>query len=85
VYVQISLCSEAVGSELCVRYLPVMITRLMLSLKKATALKGDAWSFGGPTINNTVGFVERRGSVTTRDEIRLDTFESSYGGARSQG
>ena len=82
-YVQISLCSEAVESEPRVRYLPVMITRLMLSLKKATALQ-DAWSFGGPTINNAVGFAQRRGSVTTRDEIRLDTFESSYGGARSQ-
>jgi len=54
-----------------------MITRLLLSLKKAGAPREDGWSFGEPTTHTTVRFAERRGSAATRDEISLDTFAST--------
>jgi hypothetical protein len=69
--------SETVGSEPHLRFLSVMITRLMLSLKKAAALQQDGWSFGEPTTYTGMRFAGRRGGVSTRDEIHLDNFAST--------
>ena len=71
--------SKVVGSESFVRYLPVMITRLMLSLKKAASQEGE-WTLGEPTIK----FAERQRPSETHDEMHLDTFTSGPGGAHSQ-
>jgi len=69
-----SLVSEPTGSDQCLRYLSVMITRLLLSLRKANASQEHGWSFGEPTTYSTMRFAEHRGGVATRDEIPLDTF-----------
>ena len=50
-----------------------MITRLMLSLKKAASRGEHGWSLGEPATHTAIRFAERRGGVYTRDEIRLDT------------
>jgi len=66
-------------------YLPVMITRLLLSLKKANASQvRAAWSLGEITTHTTMRFAERRGGVATRDEIPLDTFVDTCEGSQSQ-
>ena len=72
------ITSETVGSEPCLSFLPVMVTRLMLSLKKAATSQDNGWSLGESTTHSTTRFAERRGGVFTRDEIRLDTFVSTY-------
>ena len=64
--------SGVVESELHDRYLPVMITRLMLSLKKAAASQGDLWSFGDTTAITRVKFAAPLD--TSGDEIGLDNF-----------
>ena len=51
----------------------MMITRLLLSLKKASASKEPGWSFGEPTTHTTMKFADRRGGAAMRDEIPLDT------------
>jgi len=61
-----------------------MITRLMLSLKKAGTSQEHEWSFGELSVHTTMGFAARRGGVATRDDIRLDTFASTLEGTRSQ-
>jgi len=73
-----------IESEFRLRFLSVMVTRLLLSLKKAVATQERGWSFGEPT---NMKFAERRGaSLVTRDEIiHLDIFASTYEGIRSQG
>jgi len=58
----------------------VMITRLLLSLKKASASQEQEWSIGELSTHNIMKFAERRGGVSTRDEIRLDTFASAQEG-----
>ena len=63
-------------SEPHVRYLPVMITRIMLSLKKAAASQGDQWSLGEPTTFTGVRFAPDRVHDTTGDVIALETFRS---------
>jgi len=78
------LTSEAIGPELGVRYLPVMIGRLMLSLRKAASLQGDAWSFGLPTTNIGMRFAERRGPDATGDETHLDSFFGGREGTQSR-
>jgi hypothetical protein len=75
---------RSIGSELCLRFLPVMITRLMLSLKKAAISQEHGWSLGEPTTHATMGFAERRTGVSTRDDIRLDTFASTHERTQSQ-
>jgi len=61
-----------------------MITRLLLSLKKAAASKKEhGWSFGEPTMHTTMRFAGRRGDVT-RDEIHLDIFVSTQEGTEDQ-
>jgi len=75
--------SDTVRSELRLRYLPVMVTRLMISLKKATASRDEAWNLGEPTAHTTMRFAERRGGIATRDEIHLDTFASTHEGTFS--
>jgi len=60
-----------------------MITRSLLSLRKAAALKGQGWSLGELTAHSTIRFGERRG-VSTRDEIRLDVYASTQEGAQTR-
>ena len=74
-----------VESEPRVRYLPVMVARLMLSLKKASNSQEDVWSFGEPSTDNSVRFAGGRGLGVTRDEIVLDTFGGRYQWTRSEG
>ena len=73
---------EAIGSKLRFRFLPVMITRLILSLKKAATSQEQGWSLEEPTTHIVMRFTERQ--VATRDEMRLDTFASTRGGTQSQ-
>jgi len=63
-----------------------MITRLLLSLKKASALEENRWTLGDPTTHTTMKFADRRlgGGVTSRDEIHLDTFSSTQEGTESE-
>ncbi|KAF9648233.1 hypothetical protein BDM02DRAFT_3261179 [Thelephora ganbajun] len=71
----------AVGN---VVYLPVMITRLMLSLRKANASQECGWSLGAPTAHTTMAFAERRGVTDAGDEVHLDTYASGHEGTQSQ-
>ena len=75
---------ETIRSEPRLRFFPVMITRLLLSLKKVNALHEHGWSLGEPTTHTTMGFAERRDGVATRDELHLDTFASTQEGTQSQ-
>ena len=77
------LASETIGPEPRLSFLPVMITRLMLSLKKAATSQVNGWSFGEPTTHSTIRFAERQGGAATRNEIRLDTFVSTNEGIQS--
>jgi hypothetical protein len=70
--------SKAIGSELRFRILPVMVTRLLLSLKKAGASQQHEWSLVEPTTHTAMRFAERRGGNSTRDEIYLDIFASTH-------
>ncbi|KAF9645174.1 hypothetical protein BDM02DRAFT_3120678 [Thelephora ganbajun] len=65
-------------------YLPVMITRLMLSLRKANASQEHAWSLGRPTVHTTMAFAECRGFIDAGDEIHLDTHANRHEGTQSQ-
>jgi len=70
--------SETLRSELRLRFIPVMVTRFLLSLRKATAMQDHGWSLGEPT---NMRFAARRGGLVTRDEvIRLDVYTSTYEG-----
>jgi hypothetical protein len=73
--------SETTESKQRLRFLPVMVTRLMLSLRKAALSQTPGWSLGEPTVHATMKFAERRG-LTTRDEMRLDTFASMQEGTQ---
>jgi hypothetical protein len=74
--------SKTIRSEPRLRFIPVMITRLMLSLKKAAS--SQKWSFGEPTTHTTIRFAERRGGISTQDEIDLDVFASTREGTQSR-
>jgi hypothetical protein len=76
------LASETVGSEQHLRFIPVMVARLMLSLKKAAA--SQKWNFGEPNTHMAIRFAERRGGILTRDEIHLEVFASMNGGTQSR-
>jgi len=67
-----SFTFQNIESESCLRFIPVMVVRLLLSLKKAGASREDGWSLGEPTTHTTMKFADRRGGVATRDEIPLD-------------
>jgi len=54
-----------------------MITRLLLSLRKASASQEHEWSFGESTAHTALRFVECRGGAATIDAIYLDTFSST--------
>jgi len=69
---------EAIWSDPRLRYLPVMITQLMLSLKKAATSQEHGWSLGEPSVHMTMRFARRRGGVSTRDDIRLESFTSTH-------
>ena len=76
--------SRLVESEPRVRYLPMMVARLMLSLKKASTSQEDIWSSGQPSTDTSVRFAGGRGLVgATRDEIGLETFRGRDGRIRS--
>jgi len=76
--------SETIESESCLRFLPVMVTRLLLSLKKAVANTQErGWNLGEPTTHTTMRFAERRG-VSRGDEIHLDTLLSTQEGTQSE-
>ena len=75
---------ETIRSDPRLRYLPVMITRLLLSLRKANASQEHGWSLGELTTHTTMRFAERRDGAPTRDEIRLDTFVSTHEETQSQ-
>ena len=76
--------SETIESESRLRFLPVMITRLMLSLKKAARPEEDGWSLGEPTAHGRMVFAQRQEGVPMRDEIPLNTFESTLRGSQSR-
>ena len=59
----------------------VTITWLMLSLRKASTSQEYGWSLGEPATKTTLRFAERQGITTTGDNIGLDSFASSGGGA----
>jgi len=64
-------------SEPRVRYLPVMITRIMLSLKKAAASQGDRWSLGESSVFTDVRIANFRSHNTADDApITLKTLRS---------
>ena len=77
---------QHIGSDSRPRFLSVMITRLLLSLKKADASDEHGLSLRDPTTHTTIKFADRRfgGSVTSRDEIHLVTFSSTQDGTESQ-
>ena len=70
--------SETIESEPRLRYLPVMITRLLLSLKKANAPQEHEWDLGGTAAHANVRLGERRGGIVTKNEMCLETFASMY-------
>ena len=61
-----------------------MITRVMLSLKKAANSQGHEWSLGEPTAHTTIRFAERQGGVSTGDGMYLDTSASIHEETKSQ-
>ena len=61
-----------------------MVTRLMLSLKKAARPEEYGWTLGEPITHGTMIFAERQDGAPTRDEIPLGTFESTLEGTQSQ-
>lgn len=63
----------------------MMITRLLLSLKKIDASQEYVWSIGSPTVHTIVRFAGRRGGIAARDKIRLDTSASAQERVESQG
>lgn len=61
-----------------------MISRLMISLKKAATSTERGWNFGEPATHATMKFAERRSVLTKSDDMRLDTFTSTHEGTQSQ-
>ena len=53
-----------------------MVTRIMLSLKKAAASQGDQWSLGGSTTLTGVVFAGNQNRDATGDGIALETLRS---------
>ena len=78
------LTFQTIGSDPRLRYIQVMITRLLLSLKKAAASQEDVWSFREPSEHTTMRFAECQGGVSRKDEIHLDIFVSTRESTRSQ-
>jgi len=65
-------------SDQCLRFLSVMITRSLLSLRKAAASKGQGWNLGELTAHSAIRFNERQGGVSTGDRISLNTYASTH-------
>ena len=59
----------------------MMITRLMLSLKKAAGSQSEPWTLGQLTV--PLGFIDRQDGTAARDEIDLETFSSTCEGVKS--
>ena len=65
------------------RYLPVMISRIMLSLKEAADFEQEDWSLGGLSTNGndlqSIKFFRPRvGASSGEDGIPLDTYLESH-------
>ena len=62
-------------------YLPVMISRLMLSLKKAADSQQNGWTLGEPSVNGnnlqSIKFYRPPQATTFGDDILLDTHPES--------
>lgn len=72
----VSSFPDAVVSKRYFRFLPVMVTRIMISLKKAAASQDDLWSLGQPTSRFTgVMFAGHHDGDTQGNGMTLDTFE----------
>ena len=76
--------SETIRSNLRLRFLSVMITRLLLSLRKANASQESGWCLGRLTTHTTIRFAENLGDVVTRDETRTYDYASTHEGTQSQ-
>ncbi|KAF9644033.1 hypothetical protein BDM02DRAFT_1244016 [Thelephora ganbajun] len=63
-------------------FIPIMITRLTLSLRKASASQKDVRSFWEPTTATDVRFAGCRGFEVTGHGIGLGTFGGGREGAR---
>ena len=61
-----------------------MISRLLLSLKKASASQEQGWSFGELSTRSVMKFAERPVGAATKDEINLGTFASKREEIQSQ-
>ena len=73
----VPLFPNAVGPEPHSRYLPVMISRIMLSLKKAAASQGDYWSLGDPSSFTGIRFADTvRGREAPGDEVPLEALRA---------
>ena len=66
------------------RYLPVMISRLMLSLQKAGDAERHGWVIGGPSLNSIpvqnmrISYGPRRAGATVGEgDIPLKTYTGS--------
>ena len=60
-----------------------MITRLLLSLRKAGMSKKREWSILDQTMHTSMRFNEDRGDVVTRGEIHMDTFVNTHEGTQT--
>jgi len=76
------LASQHIESDSCPRFLPMMITRLLLSLEKAGASQEHGRNFGEPTTYTIMNFAEYRRGVTMRDETPLHTLSSTREGGQ---
>ena len=76
--------SQAIRSDPRLRYLPVMITRLLLSLRKAGVSEKREWSIVDQTMHTTMRFNEGRDDVVRSDEIHMDTFVTAHEGTQTQ-
>jgi hypothetical protein len=81
VRLSISLLPKPSGLNCAFRLLPVMITRLLLSIKKAAALQEDGWNLK-QSIVYTMRSADHEGSLGTRDEIRMNAFASTGTGVQ---
>ena len=76
------LCHESArGLTIDCRYLPVMISRLMLSLKKAAESQQNGWSLGDPSVGGndpqSLKFYRPQRATTFGDDIQLDAHPES--------
>ena len=71
---------QTIESNPRLRYLPVMITRLMLSLRKTNVSQERGWRLGEPTTYTTIRFADHRDGTSMGDEIALGDLRARTGG-----